>query len=63
MQRTGVGYRLGRGTHFGLGHDFKQRRSRPVKIDPRFAMKVLVQGFSGIFLKMGTRQIDRLLDG
>ena len=61
MQGLGVGNGfLGR-THVRFGNDFQQRRSGTIEVDAAHAVKILVQGFSGIFFKVRAGEAHGLL--
>ena len=63
VQFLGVGHRLGRGAHVGLGDDLQQRRSGSVEVDAGLAHKALVQRLASVFFEVGTHQPHRSRHG
>ena len=69
VQGLGIGHRLGRRAHLGLGDDLEQRRAGTIEVDARHAgecrttqrlHRVFMQRLAGVFLEVGARQVDGL---
>ena len=60
VQRFGIGYRLGSGTHVRLGNDLQQRCSGAVQVDAGHALMFFVQRLAGILFEVGTGDAHRL---
>ena len=58
MNLAHVGDRLGRRAHVRLGDNLEERRAGTIEIDPGHTLKLLVQGFTGVFFQMRPRHAD-----